>query len=89
MTFLKSSLAKGALVAALACGTLTATSASADVVCNRAGECWHTGDQYNYPVGVGIRFHSDDWGRRHHRDYHWRRDRDERGYYRDGLWIRF
>jgi len=39
VTFLKSALAKGAIVAVLASGAL-ATTASADVACNRYGECW-------------------------------------------------
>ena len=89
MTILKSALVKGVLAATVAGGTLAATAASADVACNRWGECWHVQDRYSYPVGVGVRFHTDDWGNRYHRYYHWRRDHDERGYYRNGLWITF
>ena len=89
MTILKSSLVKGVLVAAVAGGTLAATAASADVACNRWGECWRVNDRFSYPGRVGIRLHSDEWGNRYHRNYHWRRDRDDRGYYRNGLWITF
>lgn len=92
MTFLRSTLAKGALIAAVASGTLAAAStASADVVCNRFGECWHTyGYDHDYPTGVGIVIHSNDWGWRHRHDHDWRRDHYARGYYdRDGFWISF
>jgi hypothetical protein len=92
MTILKSALVKGVLVATVAGGTLAATAASADIACNRWGECWHVHNYYDrsdYPAGVGVRFHNDSWGNRYHRYYHWRRDHDERGYYRNGLWITF
>jgi len=91
MTILNSALAKGVLAATVASGTLAATAASADVACNRWGECWHVYDydRSDYPVGVGIRFHTDDWAYRYHRYYQWRRYHEEPGYYRDGLWITF
>ena len=91
MTILKSAL-KGALVAAMSGGALiaTATAASADVACNGAGECWHVHDRLAYPAEAGVTFHEDAWGaghRDHH--YHWRHDRFDRGYYRNGVWITF
>ena len=89
MTFLRSTLMKGAFAAALATGALVSSVASADVACNRWGECWHVNDRFAYPAGVGITFHADDWGRYHHRGYHWRHDRFDRGYYRNGVWIAF
>lgn len=92
MTFLKSALVKGALAAAVAGGTLAGatTPASADVACNRFGECWHVRDRVDYPPRVGIRFHTDRWGYGHHYGYyHWRHDRDDRGYWRNGVWITF
>jgi hypothetical protein len=88
VTFLKSALAKGAIVAVLASSAI-ATAASADVACNRAGECWHVQDRFDYPEGVGITFHTDDWARGHHHGYHWRADHADRGYYRNGVWIAF
>lgn len=92
MTFLKSALLKGALVTTIAGGALaaTATTASADVACNGVGECWHVHERLDYPPTLGIRFHADRWGYAHrHGYYHWRRDRDDRGYYRNGVWIAF
>ena len=88
MTMLKS-----ALVAAAAFGAITATAsaASADVACNRWGECWHVRDHYtHYPAHLGVVFHEEGWrgDRRHH--WRWRHDRDDdHGYYFRGRWHRF
>ena len=44
-------------------------------------------NHYNdYPAGVGIVFHGDNW---HGRHYHWRHDNPGHGYYRNGVWIGF
>ena len=91
MTFFKSALVKGALMAAVAGSAVAvASTASADVVCNRWGDCWHVRDRLDYPAGVGITFHTDQWGFAHrHGPFHWRADRFDRGYYRNGVWIAF
>lgn len=90
MTSLKSVL-KGALIAAVAGGTFAAaTSASADVACNRWGDCWHVHDHLNYPGGLGIVWHNDAWAAAHRgARWHWRADRFDHGYYRNGVWITF
>ncbi len=94
MNRMKSVLASGALMGALAIGAVaaTATTASADVACNRWGECWRVRDHYtNYPSNLGVMFHDDAW-RDSHRSgrWHWRRDRDDdHGYYSRGRWHRF
>jgi hypothetical protein len=91
VTFLKSALMKGTLAAVLAGGAVvgTATTASADVACNNAGECWHVHDRLAYPADVGVVFHDDHWGAAHRHGWHWRHDRFDRGYYRNGVWITF
>ena len=83
MSRLKTALAAGAMVAGL---VLTATTASADVACNRWGECWHVHDRLAYPGELGIVWHPDNWHAKHQ---HWRHDRSDRGYYRNGVWIAF
>jgi hypothetical protein len=83
MSRLKSALAVGAMVAGLA---LTATTASADVACNRWGECWHVHDRLTYPGELGIVWHPDNWHAKH---LHWRHDRFDHGYYRNGVWVAF
>lgn len=67
---------------------LTATSASAYVVCNDRGTCWHTHDRYAYPTGFGIVVHDDNWRWERHHHYHWR-EHTGRGYWRNGVWITF
>ncbi|HEY1752397.1 MAG TPA: hypothetical protein VGG29_14145 [Caulobacteraceae bacterium] len=87
----KTALATGAAVAVLAGGALAlGPSASADVACNRWGECWHVHDRLAYPGGVGIVWHSDAWAARHHAGrWRLRQDASGRGYYRNGMWIAF
>ncbi len=86
------SIKKLILGAALSAGALVAvsSSASAYVVCNREGDCWHTETRAHYP-GTGYTYHPDDWyfhqtwnDQRHYRDYH-----KERGYYKGGVWLHF
>lgn len=94
MTPLKKALAAGALMATVAGGALalSATSASADIACNRYGDCWRVTQRYTtYPAHLRVVFHDDSW-RAHHRHgrYHWRRDRDDdHGYYSRGAWRPF
>jgi len=83
MSRLKAALAVGAMAAGLA---LAATTASAEVACNRWGECWHVHDHIAYPGEVGVVWHPDGWRARH---MHWRHDRFDHGYYRNGVWIAF
>jgi len=67
---------------------ISASSASAYVVCNRSGDCWHTHNRYAYPSGFGIVVHGDDWHWRHHDHYRWH-EHHGRGYWRNGVWITF
>jgi hypothetical protein len=46
-----------------------AGSASAYVVCNRAGDCWHTDTRVHFP-GVRLTFHPDAWWDHHKTDSH-------------------
>ncbi len=88
-------LKKLVLSALIGAGALaaSASTASAYVVCNRDGDCWHTDTRYRYP-GVGFTYHPDDWyfhrtWRDNDRD-HWRSDyHRERGYWRGGVWVTF
>ena len=85
-------LAKTLLLSAVSAAgiVLVTMPASAYVVCNRDGDCWHTETRQHYP-GAGYVYHPDDWyfhqtwnDRNHYRDYH-----RDRGYYRGGLWVHF
>lgn len=69
-------------------------AASARIVCNDDGDCWHTDNDYHYHSGWHVRdrhpdswyFHND-WD--HDHDHHWRGHHDGRGYWRNGVWITF
>lgn len=82
-----------ALTAILSAGALVAGagSASAAVVCNENGDCWHVDNRAHYGRDVRLERHSDDWyfhqkwdqdNRRHWREYH-----EGRGYYLNGQWV--
>ena len=89
--FSKKTISTAALALLMGAGALVAASApaSARVVCNRDGDCWHTESALRVP-GVKFETHPDDWyfhqhwdgADRHYRDYH-----EGRGYYRSGVWI--
>jgi hypothetical protein len=83
-------LAAGAAALAIGGVAVTAGTASAAVVCNTAGDCWHVDRHRDYP-GVRLEVHPDDWyfhqrwdndPRRHWREYH-----EGRGYYDHGVWV--
>jgi hypothetical protein len=71
----------------------TTGTASAYVVCNRYGDCWHSEHRYRYTPSLSVRIYPDHWY--FHRDWareprrHWRGYREGRGYYRNGVWITF
>ena len=87
-------LAHKLIAAAALAGSMTmmaSAPASAYLVCNNVGDCWHTETRDRAPPGVKFRYHKDDWyfhqkwdDRNHYRDYH-----DGRGYYRNGIWLSF
>jgi hydroxyethylthiazole kinase-like sugar kinase family protein len=94
MKNLNKTLAAGALFAAVTGSALalSATSASADVACNRYGECWRVAQRYTaYPSNLGVTFHDDAWrAQNRNGHYRWRKDRtDDQGYYSRGHWRRF
>jgi hypothetical protein len=64
----------------------TAGSASAYVVCNRFGDCWHTDSRVHFPH-VRLTFHPDSWWERHklNRHYTWH-DVDSNHDWHHGYW---
>ena len=83
---------KKLLLGALGAGAIiaTASSASAAIVCNREGDCWHTATRYAYKPSFGLTIHTDNWKwRAADKDrFHWR-EHDGRGYWRKGVWVTF
>jgi hypothetical protein len=87
---MKKLLVTAALSAMIGAGALVAFTApaSAAIVCNHDGDCWHTTTSYRYHPDWGITVHPNAWrwGVRDH--YRWR-EHTGRGYWRGGVWITF
>jgi hypothetical protein len=84
-TFNTTALATVLGVAALA---LTAANASAAIVCNDDGDCWHVKDKYAYPPAVHLTMHEDNWKWGGQDHYKWN-EHEGRGYWKGGVWITF
>lgn len=74
----------------------TTPAASARIVCNSYGDCWHTDTRYDYDRydrGQHARYHPDDWyfhqNWNDEHDRHYREGHEGRGYYKSGVWIQF
>ena len=40
---------------------LSSLNASAAIVCNDAGDCWHAHETYTYPPTARVEIHPDNW----------------------------
>jgi hypothetical protein len=67
---------------------LTVTGASAAIVCNGEGDCWHVRDRYEYRPEWGLTVHPDEWrwGEHEHHRYRWR-EHEGSGYWHGGRWV--
>jgi hypothetical protein len=82
-------MVRAVMVAAiLAMPGVLAAPASAIIVCNHEGDCWHSDRRESAP-GQNFDYHSDDWyfhqewGSQHRfREYH-----AGRGYWHNGVWV--
>ena len=74
--------------AVLVVGTLAvlAISASADIICNNEGVCWHTHNPYDYPPEAHVTIHDNNWhwGPNEHYTF---REHAGRGYWSGDTWI--
>jgi len=66
---------------------LTASAASAAVVCNDEGDCWRIKEQRNYEPSLKLRIMPDDWKWKEGEKYRWREPGKGHGHYRNGVWI--
>lgn len=71
-----------------AASVLLADVASASVVCNGEGQCWHAHRSYSYLPAYGVVVHPDGWKWGAGEHYVWREHRG-RGYWRNGVWVGF
>jgi hypothetical protein len=80
---------KGVLATVLgaACAlALLPSAASAEIVCNREGDCWHVRGAHHFRPEFGLTIHPDHWRWAGHEKYRWR-EHEGRGYWREGRWI--
>ena len=80
-------LGTAAVFAAAALG-FTISTASAAVVCNADGACWHAKRAYAYPATAGIVVHPNGWRWGARERFNWR-EHPGRGYWRNGVWVTF
>lgn len=75
------------LLACAAALALTATGASAEIVCNDDGDCWHV-KRHDYKPELKLHIHPDSWkwGEHEHAKYRFR-EHEGHGYWRSGVWI--
>ena len=67
---------------------LGASTASAAIVCNDDGDCWHTKTTYTYPPSVKLHVHEDNWKWGDGDKMRWR-EHEGRGYWHGGDWKDF
>jgi hypothetical protein len=68
--------------------TMTAANASAHIVCNADGDCWHTKTTYEYRPEFGVTIHPDNWKWKEGEHHAWR-EHEGRGYWHGGEWKDF
>ncbi len=68
--------------------SFTASAASAAIACNGEGHCWHIKHAYAYKPEYGVVVHPDNWKWGPAEHYEWR-EHAGRGYWRNGVWIKF
>ena len=77
-----------ACLAAASALALSASTASAAIVCNGDGDCWHVQGHADYKPELHLRVHPDSW-KWHNADasrYRWR-EHNGHGYWRGGVWV--
>ena len=76
------------VVACTATLILSATAASAAVVCNDEGDCWRVKERRDYKPELKLRVYDDDWKWKDGEKYRWRDSGGPgHGYWRSGVWI--
>jgi hypothetical protein len=65
---------------------VSSLSASAAIVCNNAGDCWHTPKTYVYPPSARIVIHPNNWRWGPSEHFAWK-EHEGPGYWRGGTWV--
>jgi hypothetical protein len=85
-----SRIGKTCLVSAIVAAALAfaISNASAAVVCDDDGDCWHVHSDYDYPHEAGVIVHPDTWAWNESDHYRWR-EHEGRGYWHGDAWVPF
>ena len=67
---------------------LSSLSASARIVCNTDGDCWHVHEDYAFPPGIGVEIHPDNWRWKEGEHFTFK-EHQGRGYWHGGHWEPF
>lgn len=78
----------GLTLSGLAALGLSSLTAQARIVCNEDGACWHVHEDYDFPPGVHVEIHPDDWHWREGERHAWK-EHEGRGYWHGGAWQQF
>jgi hypothetical protein len=73
-------------IAAAGALALTAGAASAEIVCNDEGDCWHVRHRVEYRPEFRLHVHPNNWRWGDRDPYRWR-EHEGRGYWRNGIWL--
>lgn len=68
--------------------TLTVTGASARIVCNEEGDCWHVKGDYQFKPEFKLTVHPDNWKWKEGEHHAWR-EHEGHGYWQGGSWKEF
>ena len=74
------------ILAAVGAVALAASTASAAIVCNGEGDCWHTKGDVAYKPELRLHVHPDSWKFADKDHYRWH-EHEGRGYWKSGVWI--
>ena len=82
--------AKGMLLALTGAAVLgfATVNASARIVCDTDGNCWHVHADYDYPPALGLTIYPDGWKWKDGEHHAWR-EHDGRGYWKGDRWEEF
>ena len=73
-------------ISAPARSRFAATGASAAVVCNNEGDCWHIKGEAKYKPEFKLHVHPDNWKFAEKDNYRWP-EHEGHGYWLSGIWI--
>jgi hypothetical protein len=77
-----------ASLSAISALALTASVASAEIACNREGDCWRVRETNHFRPEHGVTVHPDNWRWAENESHRYRmREHEGRGYWRNGAWV--